>query len=79
MYLQEMLTTETPENITDEQLKKVAYGLVYGEFDLELQPRQRMLKSRLAKIEAAEKAILPPVSALPQVEDDPYCDEYAWS
>ena len=49
MYLQEMLTTENPENITDEELKEVAYGLIYGDFSPELLPRQRMLKARLRK------------------------------
>ena len=83
MNLQEMLTTENPDSITDEQLKKVSYGLVHGEFDLELQPRQLMLKTRLLEIEAAEKAALRARVQLPDAGyayyDDSDDDEYEWS
>lgn len=79
MYLSEMLTTENPENITDKELREASYGLTYGEFDLELLPRQQMLQKRLEEIQAAKKAALPQKSQLPPIESDPYCDEYAWS
>ena len=66
------------QKATDEELKEVAYGLIYGDFSPELLPRQRMLKARLRKIEAAKEAAMPRPS-LPPIEEDPYCEEYAWS
>jgi hypothetical protein len=79
MNLQEMLTTNDPNAITDEQLKSVSYGLTYGEFSLELHQRQQMLQARLREIEAAEKAARRQLlNSLPEIEDDPYCDEYAY-
>ncbi len=85
MNLQEMLTTENPDTITDEQLKKVAYGLVYGEFGVELQARQHLLQARLLEIEAVEKCegTSPKPIILPNVwdayHDDSDDDEYEWS
>lgn len=81
MNLQEMLTTENPDSITDEQLKAASYDLTYGEFDLELQPRQRELQARLRKIEQAEKPA-PTRQRMPDWDayrDDSDDDEYEWS
>ena len=75
--LQEMLNGTDP---TARELKAVSYGLVNGEFDAELQPRQQELQARLAEIETVGMAAMRQrvsISNLPPIEDDSYCDEYA--
>jgi len=80
MKFQEMLTAEM-STITDENINEAAYAIQYA--DLPLGPqydRQRELRNRLNEIEAEKKAQLKKLrNQLPPMENDPYCDEYAYS
>ena len=81
MKFQEMLTAEM-STITDGDIKNSAYAIQYADLTIGSPGyrRQQELKARLNEIEAAKKARLKALrNQLPGSENDPYCDEYAYS
>lgn len=81
MTIEQILNTKC--EVTDEELKAVAYGLEFGQFGPVVRARQIELLNRLRKLEDAEKAAMRErVSS--KLDNSVYftddeCDEHAWS
>ena len=65
--------------ITDDDVKRIAYGIKNFTFDTvptaEQAAKLSDLRARLAALETKQ----PRRQELPPMETDPYCNEYAWS